>query len=142
MAGWALVVLAAFLIVYAAGADYFPGFLNAPAESWDRLSVYMYLDGNALFGFPLTVTVSMIIAFILFGRMLYAVNGAEGLTDFAMAAMGSRSSSTRPKLTISSAFSYFIDSTTGRIGSGTDPVCTTSFSLATVSAHFAIRMST
>ena len=48
----------------------------------------MYLDGNALFGFPLTVTVSMIIAFILFGRMLYAVNGAEVLTDFAMAAMG------------------------------------------------------
>ena len=88
VAGWALVVLAAFLIVYAAGADYFPGFLNAPAESWDRLSVYMYLDGNALFGFPLTVTVSMIIAFILFGRMLYAVNGAEVLTDFAMAAMG------------------------------------------------------
>lgn len=88
VAGWALVVLAGFLIVYAAGADYFPGFLNAPAESWDRLSVYMYLDGNALFGFPLTVTVSMIIAFILFGRMLYAVKGAEVLTDFAMAAMG------------------------------------------------------
>ena len=88
VAGWALIVLAGFLIVYAAGADYFPGFLNAPAESWDRLSVYMYLDSNALFGFPLTVTVSMIVAFILFGRMLYAVNGAEVLTDFAMAAMG------------------------------------------------------
>ena len=88
VAGWALPVLAGFLIFYAAFADYFPGFLNAPAESWDRLSVYMYLDGNALFGFPLTVTVSMIIAFILFGRMLYAVNGAEVLTDFAMAAMG------------------------------------------------------
>jgi len=88
VAGWALVVLAGFLIVYAAGSDYFPGFLNAPAESWDRLSVYMYLDNNALFGFPLTVTVSMIVAFILFGRMLYAVRGAEVLTDFAMAAMG------------------------------------------------------
>lgn len=88
VAGWALIVLAGFLIVYAAGSDYFPGFLNAPAESWDRLSVYMYLDSNALFGFPLTVTVSMIVAFILFGRMLYAVKGAEVLTDFAMAAMG------------------------------------------------------
>jgi TRAP transporter 4TM/12TM fusion protein len=88
VAGWALIVLAGFLIFYTAFADYFPGFLNAPAESWDRLSVYMYLDSNALFGFPLTVTVSMIVAFILFGRMLYAVNGAEVLTDFAMAAMG------------------------------------------------------
>ena len=88
VAGWALLALAGFLIFYAVFADYFPGFLEAPAEDWDRLSIYMYLDGNALFGFPLTVTASMIIAFIIFGRMLYAVNGADILTDFAMAAMG------------------------------------------------------
>jgi TRAP transporter 4TM/12TM fusion protein len=88
VAGWALLVLAGFLIFYALTSDYFPGFLEAPGESWDRLAIYMYLDGNALFGFPLTVTASMIIAFIIFGRMLYAVNGAEILTDFAMAAMG------------------------------------------------------
>jgi TRAP transporter 4TM/12TM fusion protein len=88
VAGWSLLVLSGFLVFYAAFSDYFPGFLEAPSEGWDRLSVYMYLDGNALFGFPLTVTASMIIAFIIFGRMLYAVNGADILTDFAMAAMG------------------------------------------------------
>ena len=88
VAGWALIVLAGFLLFYALFSDYFPGFLEAPGEDWYRLSIYMYLDGNALFGFPLTVTASMIIAFIIFGRMLYAVNGAEILTDFAMAAMG------------------------------------------------------
>ena len=88
VAGWSLLVLSGFLVFYAVFSDYFPGFLEAPSEGWDRLSVYMYLDGNALFGFPLTVTASMIIAFIIFGRMLYAVNGADILTDFAMAAMG------------------------------------------------------
>tara|TARA_R110000868_G_scaffold61059_11_gene185770 strand:+ start:9153 stop:11081 length:1929 start_codon:yes stop_codon:yes gene_type:complete len=88
IAGWALVLMAGFLIFYAAFSDYFPGFLEAPSEGWDRLSIYMYLDSNALFGLPLSVTASMIIAFILFGRMLYAVHGAEVLTDFAMAAMG------------------------------------------------------
>ena len=88
VAGWALVVLAAFLVFYARFAEFFPGFLEMPAETWDRLSVYMYLDTNALFGFPLSVTASIIIAFIIFGRMLFAVNGAHILTDFAMAAMG------------------------------------------------------
>jgi len=88
IAGWALVALAGGLILYARFADVFPGFLNMPATRWDRLGVYLYLDNNALFGFPMTVTASMIIAFILFGRMLYAVNGDRVLTDFAMAAMG------------------------------------------------------
>ena len=88
VSGWTLLILAGFLMFYAAFSNYFPGFLEAPAEEWSRLSVYMYLDSNALLGFPLSVTASMIIAFIIFGRMLYAVNGAEILTDFAMASMG------------------------------------------------------
>ena len=88
VAGWALVVLALALIFYARFADFFPGFLNAPSENWPTLARYIYLDNNALFGFPLSVTVSMIIAFIMFGRMLYAVNGDKVLTDFALAAMG------------------------------------------------------
>ncbi len=88
IAGWALVILAAALMFYALTGEHFPGFLNAPSIGWPRLSVYMYLDTNALFGFPMTITASIIVAFILFGRMLYAVNGDRVLTDFAMAAMG------------------------------------------------------
>jgi len=88
IAGWALVVLAAALIFYAKFSNIFPGFLQMPATGWDRLSVYMFLDNNALFGFPMTITASVIIAFILFGRMLYVVNGDKVLTEFAMAAMG------------------------------------------------------
>jgi TRAP transporter 4TM/12TM fusion protein len=88
IAGWALVILAAALMFYAKFSDFFPGFLNMPTTNWDRLSVYMFLDNNALFGFPMTITASIIIAFILFGRMLYVVNGDKVLTEFAMAAMG------------------------------------------------------
>jgi len=88
IAGWALVILALALMFYAMFSEYFPGFLNMPTTGWGRLSVYMYLDNNALFGFPMTITASIIIAFILFGRMLYVVNGDRVLTEFAMAAMG------------------------------------------------------
>jgi TRAP transporter 4TM/12TM fusion protein len=88
IAGWALVILALALMFYALFSEFFPGFLNMPTTGWDRLTVYMYLDNNALFGFPMSITASIIIAFILFGRMLYVVNGDKVLTEFAMAAMG------------------------------------------------------
>ena len=72
IAGWALVILAIALMFYAKFSNFVPGFL----------------DNNAQFGFPMTITASIIIAFILFGRMLSVVNGDKVLTEFAMAAMG------------------------------------------------------
>ena len=86
--GWALVVVAGVFIFYALFSGYFPGVLNVPATNWDRLITYLYLDSNALFGLPMNVTASIIVGFILFGRLLYAVHGDHFLTDFAMAIMG------------------------------------------------------
>ncbi|MGE3248246.1 MAG: TRAP transporter permease, partial [Beijerinckiaceae bacterium] len=86
--GWALVIVALVFIFYALFSDYFPGVLNVPATRWDRLTTYLYLDSNSLFGLPMFVTASIIVGFILFGRLLYAVHGDEFLTDFAMAVMG------------------------------------------------------
>jgi len=86
--GWALVIVASVFIFYALFSGYFPGVLNVPATNWDRLTTYLYLDSNALFGLPMFVTSSIIVGFILFGRLLYAVHGDRFLTDFAMAIMG------------------------------------------------------
>jgi len=86
--GWSLVAVAGVFIFYALFSGSFPGFLNVPATRWDRLATYLYLDSNALFGLPLFVTASIIVGFILFGRLLYAVRGDTFLTDFAMAVMG------------------------------------------------------
>ena len=49
---------------------------------------YLYLDTNSMLGLPLTVMAEIVIAFILFGRVLYAMNADKFLTDAALATDG------------------------------------------------------
>ena len=88
LVGWMMVGLAGVFILYAKFAYLFPGLLNAKGSSWERIAVYLYLDTNSLFGLPLSVTAGMVVAFIFFGQVLYAVGGDKFLTDLAMVAMG------------------------------------------------------
>jgi TRAP transporter 4TM/12TM fusion protein len=88
LVGWALVSLAAVLIVYAKYAYIFPGLLYARGSSWERIASYLYLDTSGLFGFPLAVVASIVVAFIFFGQALYAVGGDKFLSDLALVAMG------------------------------------------------------
>ncbi len=86
--GWTLVFLGAVFIAYSALSHLAPGLLNVPSTSPERIVTYLYLDNNALFGIPLDVTTSIIVAFILFGRVLFAANGDRFLNDFALVTMG------------------------------------------------------
>ena len=86
--GWTLVILAVTFLLYAKFSHLFPGILNVPSPSWQRLALYLYLDRNGILGLPVDVTGTIVIAFILFGSILYAVKGDVALTDFALAAMG------------------------------------------------------
>jgi TRAP transporter 4TM/12TM fusion protein len=86
--GWTLIWLALVFILYARFSDFMPGVLNAPSSDWARLSAYLYLDTNSVLGLPLTVMAEIVIAFILFGRVLYAMSADKFLTDAALAAMG------------------------------------------------------
>ncbi|MEK7363311.1 MAG: TRAP transporter fused permease subunit, partial [candidate division NC10 bacterium] len=88
LVGWVMVALGAVFILYAKFAYLFPGPLSAKGSGWERIAVYLYLDTNGLFGFPLAVTASIVVAFIFFGQALYAVGGDKFLTDLAMVAMG------------------------------------------------------
>ena len=88
LVGWVMVILAAIFILYAKFAWAVPGLLGAKGASWERIAVYLYLDTNGLLGLPLAVTASMVVAFIFFGQVLYAVGGDRFLTDLAMSLMG------------------------------------------------------
>jgi TRAP transporter 4TM/12TM fusion protein len=86
--GWALVWITVPIILYAKFAYLFPGILNANGSSWQRLVTYLYLDSSGIFGLPLDVAASVIVAFIFFGPALYAVGGDKFLTDIALVLMG------------------------------------------------------
>jgi TRAP transporter 4TM/12TM fusion protein len=88
IAGWALVWITVPIILYAKFAYFFPGILNANGSSWQRIATYLYLDSSGIFGLPLDVAASVIVAFIFFGQALYAVGGDKFLTDIALVLMG------------------------------------------------------
>jgi TRAP transporter 4TM/12TM fusion protein len=88
LAGWALMWIAVACVLYAKFAYLLPGLLYAKGSSWGRIAVYLYLDTSGIFGLPLAVTASIVVAFIFFGSALGAVGGDKFLTDLAVLAMG------------------------------------------------------
>jgi TRAP transporter 4TM/12TM fusion protein len=88
LAGGTLAWVALGLVLYARFADLFPGLLQAKGASWARLATYLYLDSSGVFGLPLNVAASVLVAFIFFGHALYAVRGDRFLMDLALVAMG------------------------------------------------------
>lgn len=88
LVGWPLVIIAGFFVFYAFFAYIFPGNFYGRGWTVGRLSTYLYLDANGIFGQALQVGASIVLVFVLFGEVLYAVGGAAFLSDFALALMG------------------------------------------------------
>jgi len=86
--GWALVVLTVVFIFYALFTRLFPGPFYGNSIPWQRLAVSFYLDKNALFGIPLKVAATIVLAFVLFGQLLFATGGGKFLIDLSLTAFG------------------------------------------------------
>ena len=88
MTGWVLLIIAAAFVLYAHYSDLFPGMLNARSESWSKIAVHLYIDPNSLLGIPLGIVATIVVAFILFGQVLFASGGGEFFTDIAASLLG------------------------------------------------------
>ena len=88
VAGGTLAWIALACVIYAKFAFLFPGLLYAKGSSWARIATYLYLDSGGIFGVPLDVAATVLVAFIFFGQALYAVRGDKFLIDLALIAMG------------------------------------------------------
>lgn len=88
MTGWVLLIISAVFILYAHYADFLPGVLNARSISWSKLAVHLYIDPNSLLGIPLAIVATIVVAFIVFGQVLFAAGGAAFFTDAATALLG------------------------------------------------------
>ncbi|WP_213544025.1 TRAP transporter permease [Vannielia litorea] len=80
-AGWTLIVVGAVFLSYAFLAPYMPGVFYAQATSYSRLVVYLYSDVNALFGIPIAIVIGVVLAFVLFGQILFTTGGGDFFTD-------------------------------------------------------------
>jgi len=86
--GWTLVVLVLVFIFYALFTSLFPGPFYGNSIPWQRLAVSLYLDKSALFGITLQVAATIVLAFVLFGQLLFATGGGKSIIDLALTGFG------------------------------------------------------
>ena len=87
VAGLALVIISLVFLVYVFAGQYMPGFLNAPAVTWQRFFSQVYTDAGIL-GATTAVSSTYIILFIIFAAFLQASKVGDYFVNFAFAAAG------------------------------------------------------
>lgn len=87
VAGLALVIISGVFLLYVFTGRFMPGFLNAPAISWERFFSQVYTDAGIL-GPTTAVSSTYIILFIIFAAFLSASRVGDYFVNFAFAAAG------------------------------------------------------
>ena len=88
LTGWVLPILGLLFILYARFTWLVPGVFHGPGIPWNQLANSLFLDPNALLGTPMEVSAVIVVAYILFGNLLFGVGGGEFFTNLAMAVFG------------------------------------------------------
>ena len=103
--GWPLVIITGMFFLYAHFGHLVPGALSIRGISWERIFTHLYIDSESLLGIPLRVTGTIVLAFILFGRMFFSTGGGKFVSDAAMSLMGRyRGGAAKVAVAASSAF--------------------------------------
>jgi len=83
-----LVVLGFLLYVYF--GRYFPGVLSHKGYEVDRIVGHMYMTLEGIFGVPLSVSVSFVILFVVYGTFMDAAGAGNFWLDLSLAPWGAR----------------------------------------------------
>ena len=104
------------LILYAFLGDHLPGVLEAEVFPPTKTITYYYADNNGVPGLVLQVVVNLVLAFIIFGKLMEVSGGTAFLNDLAMGWMGHRRGGPAKVAVIaSSAFGTISGSTVANI---------------------------
>ena len=114
--GWTLVFITAVFILYGHFSYLLPDPLYSRGVPWIRLANYLYLDPGALFGLPVRIVGTTVLAFIFFGRVFFSTGGADLLSGCAMSLMGKfRGGAAKASVVASSAFATISGSPTANV---------------------------
>jgi TRAP transporter 4TM/12TM fusion protein len=104
------------IILYAFFGDYLPSPLTAEVFPPSKVVLYLYADNNGIPGLVLRVVAQLVLAFILFGKLLQVSGGSGFFTDLAMGWMGHRRGGpAKVAVVASAAFGTISGSTVGNI---------------------------
>lgn len=86
--GWPLVVVIILFMFFARFSFLLPGFLYSEGIGWQRLLWSLYMSPNNLLGICLTVAAVIVLAFVFFGRVFFAIGGGKTVIGLSLALMG------------------------------------------------------
>ena len=89
-AGKVIAGLVWVMIIYAFLGDHLPGVLEAAVFPPTKTVVYLYADHNGIPGIVLRIVVELVLAFIIFGKLMQLSGATAFFNDLAMAWMGHR----------------------------------------------------
>jgi TRAP transporter 4TM/12TM fusion protein len=89
-AGLPITILVWILIVYGLFGHLVPGPFQAAYQSPGDFLFYLYADGNAVPGRVLTIVATLVLAFIVLGRVMQVSGAIDFFTDLALSLMGSQ----------------------------------------------------
>ncbi|MBU1184924.1 MAG: TRAP transporter permease [Proteobacteria bacterium] len=103
-AGLAVPLIAVVFIGYALFGPYLPDFLAHKGYSIERLSTYLSLSTDGIFGVPIGVSTNFILLFILYGALLRKTGAGQFFTDVAFALTGRTRGGPAKAAVVSSTF--------------------------------------
>lgn len=78
------------IAVYGFFGDLIPGMLQASVFAPTRTIIYLYADSNGVPGLVVTVIVTLVLPFMIFGKVMEIANGMTFFNNLALAAVGHR----------------------------------------------------
>ncbi len=86
--GLPLVIVASVFLVYSVFGQSMPDIISHKGLSLQRLIGYQWLSGEAIFGIPISVSVSFVFLFVMFGALLDKAGAGKYFLDLAFAMVG------------------------------------------------------
>jgi TRAP transporter 4TM/12TM fusion protein len=86
--GKVLTIVVIGFILYGLFGSLVPGALAARPLDFKKFFYYLAWDPTSMLGIPLNIIVTIVIAFVLFGKILFKSGGSEFFTGLAMVLMG------------------------------------------------------
>jgi len=124
--GWAMPVLIICLLLLVRFQRYLPGLLHGVGFELDRLGFSFFLGTHGIFGVPFRISTTILISFIVFGRLFQSAGGGKWFLDLSAWMLGSAPGGIAKVAVIASGFFGMISGSpsanTASTGSITIPI--------------------
>ncbi|MFH1125246.1 MAG: TRAP transporter permease [Pseudomonadota bacterium] len=88
LVGWTMPLIVVSFLLYAKFCNYLPGLLHGRGYALERMAGNLYISGEGLFGLPLGIAFTIVIAYILFSQFLFHSGAGKFFIDLAYSMVG------------------------------------------------------